>query len=781
LTNVSIAYILIILCILILFMYVYLLAFLFAVLSMFGASTHVLAQDTGFVDKLDCTVSVADYQDYINLTMDYQQFLAQQDYAQASSWLWFIKDFVLTHCGQDSQSFVRVLPDMASWTCNDFLSTFLSRYRSNTLLGNFSIADELRNQLNTILSTGDCQQDSFSDVVSADVSVLYDFAADREAQLLWLTSIDSSSVIIGTGNNICYQDNVQNLRDQISKTTSSDLFSSLYTNIDSFVSSSILNVSTYQEVSLLQVIRQLFASDYILVNAPLSRASNTFINLYATMLGHLVDAINGGTQSTTLYTVSDILGLMQIGHIYQSAWDEIVRVDTYDQYVLPLVKVLSPAEYVLDPQLNSWSVSGDSSYHIFHYTYGTSAVSIHMPRLIGEELERDGVMYLVPYSVLAGLFIDDTQIGAVDIRVTQDSSDDTIWYADILVQIWDFLIQADIVRTDISDDQYMYDITMQLDGPSVCGLVLTSTVTTAKDVMPTELYDFDSVDAEVSFGKGLWKYTIDDMNSYNSWLLSVSGVSNPASLSSLNDILDFTFWYNEDLKWDMVYRQVTSGGILQTILYYVIKDSDIEIMYSIPSDVWTRVARFFDLDPVDDLRAVLNWLLARDSSIYTILEDKWLVVSCVLGDDSIFQNYYYIPMYDAMYSSVCNTDRVVDCSNYDVIIQWRGFYETQTIGKDSQCANLLTPVVQDESVSSDQVLDTPTTDTTSTSWDQSWDESSGGRWDESSGGRWDESSGGRWDESSGGRWDESSGGRWDESSGGRWDESSGGRWDEGSW
>ena len=57
---------------------------------------------------------------------------------------------------------------------------------------------------------------------------------------------------------------------------------------------------------------------------------------------------------------------------------------------------------------------------------------------------------------------------------------------------------------------------MQLDGPSVCGLVLTSTVTTAKDVMPTELYDFDSVDAEVSFGKGLWKYTIDDMNSYNS-------------------------------------------------------------------------------------------------------------------------------------------------------------------------------------------------------------------------------------------------------------------------
>ena len=56
----------------------------------------------------------------------------------------------------------------------------------------------------------------------------------------------------------------------------------------------------------------------------------------------------------------------------------------------------------------------------------------------------------------------------------------------------------------------------------------------------------------------------------------------------------------------MVYRQVTSGGILQTILYYVIKDSDIEIMYSIPADVWTRVARFFDLDPVDDLRAVLN-------------------------------------------------------------------------------------------------------------------------------------------------------------------------------
>ena len=52
------------------------------------------------------------------------------------------------------------------------------------MLGNFSIADELRNQLNTILSTGDCQQDSLSGVVSGDVSVLYDFAADREAQLL---------------------------------------------------------------------------------------------------------------------------------------------------------------------------------------------------------------------------------------------------------------------------------------------------------------------------------------------------------------------------------------------------------------------------------------------------------------------------------------------------------------------------------------------------------------------------------------------------------------------
>ena len=41
----------------------------------------------------------------------------------------------------------------------------------------------------------------------------------------------------------------------------------------------------------------------------------------------------------------------------------------------------------------------------------------------------------------------------------------------------------------------------------------------------------------------------------------------------------------------------------------------------------------------------------------------------MLGDDSILQDYYYIPMYDAMYSSVCNIDRVADCSNYDVIIQ----------------------------------------------------------------------------------------------------------------